>query len=360
MKRACLVLVLASAGCQEPDRATEVAASSNRLVDPAPDNDGVLRVLVMHDMEGLSGQDDPRTFNFRYSDYYARGQEYLTGDVNAVIAGLYDGGADEVHVLDAHGSGNRDPDLLVDELDSRARFNYRNAPPWSPDWLDPNAYDAVAMVGMHAKTGSRGFASHTYTLGIEIRINGATVTEPELYAFTFGKAGVPVIFVSGDDRLAADLDSMPWIEYVTVKTATSASTADLRPVAEVRDELRAAARRALERRDQARAMQIGLPVRAAVRAVPPASLAVLEGVPGIEYEDETVSFTAASFEEANASIGALIGVATTNYYSMFGEMFRGVPGRDAIWLEYRDRNMRRWLDYESGLWPPSDSAPGEP
>ena len=40
----------------------------------------------------------------------------------------------------------------------------------------------------------------------------------------------------------------------------------------------------------------------------------------------------------------IIGVATTNYYSMFGEMFRGVPGRDAIWLEYRDRNMRRWLD----------------
>ena len=355
MNRACLLLVLATAGCQAPDRATEVVPSSNRLVDPAPDSDGVVRVLVMHDMEGLSGQDDPRTFSFLHDDLYERGQEYLIGDVNAVIAGLYDGGADEVHVMDTHGSGNREPDLLVDELDPRARFDYRDVPPWIPHYIDPSGYDAVAMVGMHAKTGSGGFASHTYGFGIEIRINGATVTEPELYAFSLGTAGVPVIFVSGDDRLAEDLATMPWIEYVMVKTATSASTADLRPVPEVRAELRAAARRALERRDQARAMQIGLPVRAAVHAVPPASLAVLEGVPGIEYEDETVSFTAASFEEANVTIGAVIGVAQMGYYRLFRDMFQGVPGRDALWLEYRDRYRRRWLDYESGRWPPSEA-----
>ena len=32
------------------------------LADPAPDEDGQLKVLVLHDMEGLSGQSDPRTF----------------------------------------------------------------------------------------------------------------------------------------------------------------------------------------------------------------------------------------------------------------------------------------------------------
>ncbi len=352
MKRSYLLIVLLIAGCQQPGPADEVTFGSNGLVEPAPDSDGVLRVLVMHDMEGLSGQDDPRTFLYQYGELYERGQEYLIGDVNAVIAGLFDGGADEVHVMDAHGSGNRDPDLLADQLDPRAQFNYRDAPPWIPGYLDPSGYDAVAMVGMHAKTGRGGFASHTYGFGIEIRINGATVTEPELYAFSLGMGGVPVIFVSGDDRLAEDLATMPWIEYVTVKTSTSASTANPRPVPEVREELRAAARRALERRDEAKAIQAGVPVRAAVHAYPPASLAILEGVTGVDYEDETVSFTAASFEEANVTLGAVIGVAQMNYYRLFREMFEGVPGRNALWLEFRDRYMRRWLDYESGRWPP--------
>ena len=85
------------------------------LTDPAPDEDGVTRVLIYHDMEGLSGQDDPRSFEFGKEEY-AGGRELLTADVNAVIAGLFDGGADEVHVVDGHGSGNPEPDLLLDRL----------------------------------------------------------------------------------------------------------------------------------------------------------------------------------------------------------------------------------------------------
>ena len=78
----------------------------------------------------------------------------------------------------------------------------------------------MAVVGMHAKTGSGGFASHTFTLGIDLLINGQSITETELVALSWGRVGVPVIFASGDDRLAGDLETMPWIEYVTVKEAT--------------------------------------------------------------------------------------------------------------------------------------------
>ena len=86
------------------------------LSDPASNADGVLRVLVFYDMEGLAGQDDWRqTLWFPpYADEYAQGRKWLTAEVNAVVAGLYAGGADEVHVVDAHGSANPTPDLLVD------------------------------------------------------------------------------------------------------------------------------------------------------------------------------------------------------------------------------------------------------
>src|SRR5205085_484738 len=68
-----------------------------------------LRVLVLHDMEGLAGEDDWREFIASYPDLYARGRQLLTDDVNAVIAGLVAGGATSIEVVDGHGSGNPDP-----------------------------------------------------------------------------------------------------------------------------------------------------------------------------------------------------------------------------------------------------------
>ncbi|MGH9334859.1 MAG: M55 family metallopeptidase, partial [Vicinamibacteria bacterium] len=317
-----------------------------------------LRVLVLHDMEGLSGQDDPRTFEFDEPEHYAKGREYLVGDVNAVIAGLFEGGADEVHVVDGHGSGNPEPDLLLDRLDPRAQMVFREEPfRQYVDLVEPPVYDAVAVVGMHAKTGSRGFASHTFTLGMDILLNDRAITETELVGFSFGRAGIPVIFGSGDDRLAADLETMPWIEFVTVKKATSASTAEARPVDEVRTELKARAKRALEKRAEAKVMKIEGPIQATLRTVPPASLQVLEGVPGINYKEETVTFEARDFQEAYDGLIELIGVATTPYSRILIESLRSTPDGEKVLDEYSTKLVGRWLDYESGRWSPPAPAP---
>jgi D-amino peptidase len=329
------------------------------LVDPAPNEDGQLKVLVLHDMEGLSGQSDPRTFSYRNSEFYPEGREYLIGDVNAVIAGLFDGGADVVQVVDGHGSGSPEPDIILDRLDPRAEM-YSRPEPFQAyiDLVGTTNFDAIAVVGMHAKTGSGGFASHTYTLGIGVRVNGQSITETELVGLSFGRAGVPVIFASGDDKLAADLATMPWIRYVTVKDATSASTANPYPVDEARAQLRAEAQAALEDLSSARVMQATLPFEATLDAVPPASLAALEGVPGISYDDGSVTFTADSFGAAYEGWSALIRVAMGGYSSVMGEVLRDLdPDAGG---EYSARLFERWFDVESGRWtPPPRPAPPE-
>ena len=356
------LLLLGFGGCQTAappvEETSPVEKEAFVLEEPAPDTDGVLRVLVLHDMEGLSGQNDPRTFEYDHKEQYAFGREQLVGDVNSVIAGLFAGGADEVHVVDGHGSGNPEPDLLLDRLYSRAKMVFRDEPfRQYVDLVEPKVYDAVAVVGMHAKTGSRGFASHTYTLGIEMRLNGRAITETELVGFSFGRAGIPVIFASGDDRLGADLETMPWIEFVTTKTATSASTADLLPQDQVRAELEAAAQRAIEKRGEAKVMKIEGPIEASLHAVPPASLQVLEGVPGIEYENETVTFAAKDFQEAYDGLIELIGVATTNYNRLLVETLRATPEGSSVLTEYSDKLVARWLDFESGRWTPPAPEP---
>src|SRR4051794_23804991 len=113
-----------------------------------------VRVLVYHDMEGLAGQDDWRSFLFSHPEKYPDGQKLLAADLNAVIEGLFAGGATQVDVVDAHGSGNPEPDVRRDLLDSRAKqvFRDRAFDPYV-DLTAPDAYDAVVAVAMHAKTG---------------------------------------------------------------------------------------------------------------------------------------------------------------------------------------------------------------
>lgn len=326
-----------------------------------------VRVLVLHDMEGLSGQDDWHTFDFEFTEAYRRGQELLAADVNAVIDGLFAGGATQVDVVDGHGSGNPEPDLRRDLLDKRANQVLRDAPfRQYVDLVAPDAYDAVVLVGMHAKTGSGGFASHTFTMGIEFEVNGLAITESELVAFSWARQGVPVILVSGDDRLGRDLSgTMPWIEYVPVKTATSASSAALRPVAEARAELRADARKAVERLRSPgagglKAIRLREPVRAAVRVVPPASLAVLRNVPGIKYENERVSFDAANYQAAYDGLVALTNVASRAYPALLTQAVDARTDGAATLLDYSERLTTRWLDVESGRWSPPAAGPAAP
>ena len=361
-----LVVAVATAACSRGAPAPASSSSTTAgdgvtLSAPAARSDSGLRVLVYHDMEGLSGQNDYRTFNYSHPEFYAKGQEYLAGDINAVVDGLFAGGATKVEIIDAHGSGNPSPDLVPAKLDPRATQLTRDSSfRQYVDVVAPNTYDAIVAVGMHAKTGSKGFASHTYTLGIDLWMNGRSITETELVAYSWGRAGVPVILVSGDDHLAEDLKTMPWIQYVITKKATSANTAELRNVDSVRSEMKAKAAEAVRQLANAKVMRVSEPVKAEIRVVPPARLSMLRGVPGVALSPEgnAVSFEAKDFGAAYDGLVSLIGVATLAYPAVQNEVIRDHPDSGSIRRLQRERLMMRWFDVESGRWnPPAAPAP---
>jgi D-amino peptidase len=312
-----------------------------------------VRVLVYHDMEGLAGQDDWKSFLFSHPEKYPDGQKLLAADLNAVIDGLFAGGATQVDVVDAHGSGNPEPDVRRDLLDSRAKQVFRDKP-FDPyvDLTAPDTYDAVVAVAMHAKTGSRGFASHTITLGMDVLLNGTPITESEIVAYSWGRVGVPLIFVSGDDRLQNDLRVMPWIEFVVTKKATSASTVELRSVDSVHAEMKEKAARAVRNLSKAKVMTVKAPMQAGLHAVPPASLQSLQGIPGIAYANETVTFTAPDFRAAYDGVLALVRAARAGYPQVLVESVRKLPDGQKIMADYSDALFVRWMDYESGRWKP--------
>jgi D-amino peptidase len=314
-------------------------------------------------MEGLAGEDDWRQFSFGHPEQYAKGRQLLTDDVNATIEGLFAGGATKVDVVDGHGSGNPEPDLLLDKLDKRAQMVSKDRP-FDPyiDMQDPNVYDAVALVGMHAKPASGGFVAHTYTGGMEFIMNGMSLSEPEIIGYSWARVNVPVIYVAGDEVLGKkDLaTTMPWIEFVAVKRGTSASTAELFPLDQVRASMRAAAKRAVENLSKMKTMSLKAPITAALRARPPASLAVLDSVPGIDYKDNTVTFAARDFEHAYRGIVALTNVASlAGAQSTTTAALRQRPDWAQLSRGISEFRINRWLDYESGRWSPPPPVPAE-
>jgi D-amino peptidase len=321
--------------------------------EAAPNNDGVLRILVLYDMEGLSGQKDWRTTDFSYPEHYSKGRKLLTDDVNAVIEGLYAGGAEEVYVVDGHGSGNPDPDILLDKLDSRAKMIMKEEPfDAYSDLPEMGGYDAVAVVGMHSKTGGGGFLAHTYTIGMDWIMNERSINETEIVAYSWGRFDIPVIFASGDNTLQEQLKIYPWMEFVKVKDALSANDAELRPLPEVHEEMRSSAKRAVENLSSAKAIKLSTPIKAALRAVHPASLSRIQSVPGVDYQDETITFTAKDFREAHDGIVGLLRAATDGYDQILREVLIEKTDFRSIVEAYSEKLTIRWHDVESGRWEP--------
>lgn len=345
----CLAAVAAcqQSGAPESD---SMPSTPWTLADNAPQTEDGIRILVIHDMEGLSGQSDPSSFDFG-TDLYPKGQEWLAADLNAVVDGLFAGGATEVVIADGHGSGNPDPDVRRDLLDERATQIIRDEPfDTYFDLPETEEIDGVVVVGMHAKTGSGGFASHTFTLGIDLLINAQSITETELVALSWGRVDVPVIFASGDDRLATDLQTMPWIESVTVKQATAADSAITRPVDEARADLRAGAQRAVENLTNAKVMKVSTPIHASLHAVPPATLRFLDGIPGINYRDDTLTFITSDMREAYDGLVEIVGLATIGYMGVLQETLRERGDADGIFGAYGQALSQRWFDQESGRY----------
>src|SRR5215468_172153 len=212
---------------------------------------GPLKVLLLYDMEGVSGATDFKHTSFSHPTEYTEGRKSLTADVNAAIAGLKAAGASEIVVVDGHGSGNNTgPDVLEDQLLPPARTLYRDAP--FDIYMDSydHSFDAISAVGMHAAAGnSVGFLSHTYTFeDVEYKVNGVSFNESMILAAGAARLKIPLIMVSGDDQLENEIRrAMPWVKYASVKHAVDRSRAEALPREEASRRIEDAAREGLEK-----------------------------------------------------------------------------------------------------------------
>ena len=85
---------------------------------------------------------------------------------------------------------------------------------------------------------------------------------------------------------------------------------------------------------------------------------MLDGVPGIDYAEQRVTFTAPDFRRAYDGLVELVTVARGGYASVMAETGRAMAG-PAFGPAYSDALFDRWLDFESARWTaPETSPPG--
>lgn len=202
-----------------------------------------MNVFILTDLEGIAGIDswDQCYPPNRDDPAYQQALRHLTQEVNAAVAGAFEGGATQVFVLDGHGV-NENKGFVEDLLDPRARkvyFGRRN--PLRLESLD-ESISAVAMIGQHAMAGTiNGFLDHTQNPKVICRflINGQEHGELSQFALYAGSMNIPLIYASGDEALCEEARRLiPNIATTPTKRGTGWAACRLYDPAEVRQRIR--------------------------------------------------------------------------------------------------------------------------
>lgn len=212
-----------------------------------------MRVLIMTDMEGVSGIVVWEQVNGG-APMYEEGRRLYTEEINAAVRGAKAAGAKELVVVDCHGAGKgwNFNSLVPELLDPDCEWVAHH--PWSryTELLEQGC-DAALFVGMHARAGTPdGALCHTIstTTWHNLWFNDDLVGETGINAALCGHYGCPVLLVTGDEAVCREAGELlgDGLATVAVKRGLSRYSARQIPPVRARQMIEEGARRALSDR----------------------------------------------------------------------------------------------------------------
>jgi D-amino peptidase len=271
-----------------------------------------MKILIAADMEGITGVVSWDQVNPNHAEY-ARFRRLMTSDVNAAICGAFEGGATEVTVSDGH---NKHRNILIEELDPRARLNSGTPSPFSMVQGINTDVDGVIYVGYHARIGAQyAILEHTWSdeRVADLQINGQPFGEIGLNAAVGGHFGVPVLMISGDKAACAEATALLGpVETVIVKTASSRMSAELLPPAVTQEMIQAGARKAVQRLANGQAPQplrLQPPIHMAIDFVQSEMADEAALLPGAQRTGRRIEYSAADMVTIYAAFRSALALA---------------------------------------------------
>ena len=268
-----------------------------------------MKILIAVDMEGITGVTMWDHVTPGHAEY-ARFRKLMTEDVNAAIAGAFDSGAKEVVVADGHWNGSN---ILVEELDPRARLNSGAPSPFSMMQGIGKDVDGVFFVGYHARQGSaNAVLDHTWsdTCVANLWLNEMVAGEYTFNAALAGHYGVPVIMASGDQTACGQMvEQLGALETAIIKQASGRFSAECLAPEVSHKMIRESAGRAvsrLQKKDAPKPFVVKTPVKITVRLASSDMADKAMQLPGATRDDLMLSFIADDMPKAYSGFRALV------------------------------------------------------
>ena len=179
-----------------------------------------MKILLMTDLEGVSGVRDVENWCIPGSRFYPAACRLLTQEVNAAVDGFFAAGAKYIQVADGHGIGapHGVGAIDIEHLDPRVEYAYGWPEGW-PFHLD-ESFTGVAWIGQHAKAGtSMAHLPHTQGFDyLDLRINGVSIGEFGQLALCAASLGIPAFYGVGDQAFTEEAEALaPGIITCAVK-----------------------------------------------------------------------------------------------------------------------------------------------
>ena len=222
-----------------------------------------IKIYVNTDLEGTSGVYKFAQTREKDTPLNIQACEYFMGDLAAVVRGLKDGGADEIVVLDGHGSQCIIPHLMV----PGAKYITGLPRPGAGNLSElDSTFSGMVMLGFHAMMGTPdGVLNHTQSSRSENRYwyNGVESGELAQNALIAGHYNVPFIMVTGDDATCREAHRFFGNDLVTVSTkkGLSREAAVLYPFEETRKALYEGARKAVSLISKCKPYRTDMPIK---------------------------------------------------------------------------------------------------
>ena len=269
-----------------------------------------MKLFIAIDLEGISGvvseQDTGRS-----GPAATVARQHMRADLEAVLAGCAAAGSGEIVVCDAHDNGRN---LDADGLPGSVTLIGGSPAPHSMMQGIGCGFDGALFVGYHARAGTAAAVlEHTWNYKVfSVHVGATELGEFGLGALLAGHFGVPAVYLSGDDKAAAEAaELVPGITTTVVKTGVTRLSAELRPPGETRRRLTDDVTRALgaARRPDPLAWT-GEALRLAFTRVEYCDLAA--ACPGVgRLDGRTLEITGADFEQVYKTFLACLALSET-------------------------------------------------
>jgi D-amino peptidase len=257
------------------------------------------KIFISADMEGVAGvvtdqQLGPEGFE------YARFRELMTQEVLAAIYAAWAAGAGEILVADAHGNGQN---LLIEKLPPEVKVIRSWPRPLMMMQGVEEGFAGAIFLGYHTgTTNPTGVRAHTMSSArlAAVKLDGKDVSEGGINAAIAGHFGVPIIGVSGDDRVVAETrELLGNVEGAVVKWAYGFHAAKTLTPAAAQVEIARMVGAAMARLDAFRPHRLPTPIRVEVTFKHYQPAEVLAYLPTFERTDaHSIAFRAKDIVEA--------------------------------------------------------------